>query len=89
MKYTFMMEQLTIGDFLALVDASKTNNMHAFILIAHRYTVDGMLDLPFHEMKNAIEQFTQAFTAFVHQTGTPTSPDVQRILRQAIGEEQE
>jgi hypothetical protein len=85
-QYQFTIEQLTAGDFFALTAAAKKNDVERFAIIADRYTVGGILDLPFTELAGAIQQFTKEFTEYVQRPGGGASPDVSRLLKQALGD---
>jgi hypothetical protein len=86
-KYQFTLDKLTIGDLLAISRAAELNDFHAFTQIADRYTVGGVLHLPYREYQDVINAFAQAFSAQVYETGGATPPEVSRILRQALGDE--
>ena len=87
-EYTFTIDQMTIGDGIGIIAAWMREDTHAVMVIIDRYTVGGVLQLPYAEMGNVGKQFADAFVVFVKSAASPTTSDVARLLRQALGGEE-
>ena len=84
MSYTFLFDQMTIGDYAAIQSAVKTSDMAALMLVIDRFTVGGVLHLPLSEFNPVLDAFGRAFLA--HMQRSPDNPAVARLLHSALGD---